>query len=163
MEEIFKDIPGYEGLYQVSNLGVVKTISNGKKKKEKILKQAIVKGQNRHYVTLYKNNITKKYKVHQLVAMGFLNHTPCGYEIVVDHINNDATDNRLENLQLISQRENAYKTQGNYSSQYKGVHWSKAHKKWISQTMINNKKVFLGNFNCELAAAVAYQNKIKQL
>jgi hypothetical protein len=161
--EIWKSIPNYEGLYEVSSLGSVKSLGSDKTRKERILKQAIVKNQNRYYVGLCKNNIKKKYKVHQLVAMAFLNHTPCGYKVVVDHINNDSTDNRLENLQLITQRENAYKTQGKYSSKYKGVCWHKNSKKWRARIHFNGKNITIGYFKCELAASVAYQNKLKEL
>jgi ribosomal protein L15E len=72
--------------------------------------------------------------------MAFLNHTPCGYKIVVDHIdNNIKTDNRLENLQLITQRENVSKDIKNTSSKYIGVCWHKKAKKWRSSIQINGK------------------------
>jgi hypothetical protein len=70
--EIWKDVPNYDGFYQVSNLGNVKSFY---KKNEKILKQGI----NRYgykFVSLSKNNKQKTIKTHQLVAMAFLNHTP---------------------------------------------------------------------------------------
>ena len=69
----------------------------------------------------------------------------------------------LENLQLISQRENVYKTQGKYSSKYKGVSWDKEKNKWRTKIRINGKLIHLGYFNCELAASAAYQNKLKTI
>lgn len=169
MEEIFKDIPGYEGLYQVSNLGRVKSLSrlnfsNGfyRRQKERILSPA---SHRKGYLicVLCKNTHRKTIKIHQLVAMAFLNHTPCGMLLVVDHINDNKLDNRLENLQIITNRENSFKTQGKYTSNYKGVCWYNRDKKWVSKIQINGKTITLGRFNCELAAHQAYQNKLKDI
>ena len=157
-KEIFKDIPGYEGLYQVSNQGRVKSFMKGK---EKILKQP-TNSSGYLQVTIYRNG-AKIYKVHALVAMAFLNHTPCGHNLVVDHINDDKLDNRVENLQVVTQRFNACKTQGRYTSKYKGVSWRKDARKWISRMYINGKLKHLGYFKCELAASYAYQMGLKSL
>ena len=93
MEEIWVDIKGYEGLYQVSNQGRVKKIyKNGK---IRILKTRL---DNNGYlcVTLSKNNKPKIFKIHRLIATHFIpnpDNKPC-----VDHINTIRTDNRIENL-----------------------------------------------------------------
>jgi hypothetical protein len=169
MEEIFKDIPGYEGLYQVSNLGNVKSIpreqrcTNGYRiTKEKILKQSI-DGGGYFNISIYKDGIAKTIKVHQLVAIAFLNHMPCGHKLVIDHINDDKLDNRVENLQIVTQRFNCKKTQSKYSSKYKGVSWYKPTQKWVSNIRIRGKLFNLGYFKCELAAHLAYQNKLKEI
>ena len=71
IEEIWKDIPDYEGLYQVSNLGRVKNLNNYHSKTEKILKLIIhPKGYVR--VTLFKNRKPKSIFVHQLVGICFI-------------------------------------------------------------------------------------------
>jgi hypothetical protein len=162
MQEIFKDIPGYEKFYQVSNLGSVKSLGNNKKRKEKLLKAAL---NNKGYytVSLSKDFKMKTIQVHQLVAMAFLNHKPHGHKIVVDHINNIKTDNRLENLQLISHRENASKDRKGYSSKYVGVHLCKIVNKWISRIYINGKTKHLGIFDNELLAKKAYQKALNEL
>lgn len=154
-EEEFKDIPGFEG-YQVSNFGRVKSL-----KKSKILKNRI--GTTGYfYLSICANSKCRTRKVHQLVAMAFLNHTPCGYKLVVDHINNDKLDNRLENLQLITARENSSKnTKG--SSKYIGVSWDKQSKKWKASIEIDGIKKNLGRFRCETIAHLAYQNKLKEI
>jgi hypothetical protein len=170
MEEIWKDIPDYEGLYQVSNLGRVKSlpkewVAGGGallKHNGKLLKQG--KSSSGYYnVNLSKDSIIRNFCVHQLVAIAFLGHIPNRMELVVDHINDNPTDNRVENLQIVTQRFNAFKTQGIYSSKYKGVSWDKNAKKWVAQITISRKVKNLGRFNCELKANQAYENALKNL
>lgn len=164
MEEIWKDIANYEGLYQVSNLGVVKSLSRPIKRngyficEEKILKNGLSKN---GYYTVSLNG--KSYYIHKLVAIAFLNHTPCNYKLVIDHKNDNQLDNRVNNLQIVTQRENACKTQGRYSSKYKGVSWHKRRNKWVAGIRIDGKSIYLGAFNCELAASISYQNKLKEI
>jgi hypothetical protein len=114
-------------------------------------------------VGLAKNKIQKRYSVHQLVAIAFLNHKPCGLNLVIDHINDNKLDNRVENLQIVTNRYNCCKTQGRYSSQYKGVSWNKYSNKWLSRIVINEKQKFLGYFTDEKEAHLAYQNALKQI
>ena len=169
MQEIWKDIPNYEEIYQVSNLGNVKSLSREnysgkgmKISKERILKQHL---DNRYYyqVKLYKDKKLKTFKVHKLVAMAFLNHTPCGYKLVVDHINDNSLDNRIENLQVVSQRDNAFKTQGKYTSKYKGVFWNKERNKWQTNIYINGKTKHLGRFDSEYEAHLKYQEALNNI
>jgi hypothetical protein len=159
MQEVFKDIPNYEGIYQVSNLGNVKSL---KFNKEKIIKSGL---NSRGYmvVVLSKQSIRETRSVHQLVALVFMNHKSIKTKIVIDHINDIKTDNRLKNLQIVSHRFNIYKTKIGYSSNYKGVHFSNFYKKWIAKIQINKRSINLGYFDCELKAHLAYQNKLKQL
>ena len=95
MEEVWKDIKGYEGLYQVSSLGKVKNL-----KYNKILKRTINKG-GYMVVSLSKNNKSKKYYVHRLVAQTFIENN------IVNHKNFNKLDNRVENLEWCSQEYNA--------------------------------------------------------
>ena len=160
--EIWKDIVGYEGLYQVSNMGNVKSLNYNRTGKERLLKlNTNTYGYNR--ISLSKNSITKDFKVHQLMAIVFLNHTPNGNTLVVDHINDIKTDNRLENLQVVTNRFNSRKTQGNYSSKYKGVCLKRKTNKWGACISIDGKLKHLGYFEKEYDAHVAYQNKLLSL
>jgi hypothetical protein len=161
MEEIFKDIPGYDGLYQVSNLGNVKSLNYKRSNNEKILKKVICG--NYYVVCLSKDNKIKNKYVHQLVAMAFLNHIPDGHKLVVDHMNFNKIDNRVDNLQLVSQRENTHRNEKIYSSKFKGVYWYKKLNKWKSQININGEKLHLGYFTDELEAHKTYQNKLKEI
>jgi hypothetical protein len=159
MNEIWKDVIGYEGIYQVSSLGRVKSL---KFDKEKILKPSLNSRGYKH-VSLSSNNNKRTKKVHVLVSETFLNHKTCGMLLVIDHINDNPLDNRLENLQIVTTRFNTCKTQGKYSSQYKGVSWCKRDKVWKSSIRINGILVHLGRFKNEYDAHIAYQNKLLTL
>lgn len=157
MQEIWKPIPGYKNYYKVSNLGNVISLRTNKKMKGSLSRRGY------HSVVLSVNTFEKTFFTHQLVAMAFLGHKLNGMKLVVDHINNDKLDNRVENLQIVTQRENSYRLQGTYSSKYKGVCWFASRKKWISRIHINGKTHHLGYFTNELEASEAYKNKLKTL
>jgi len=153
--EIWKTIDGYED-YQVSSLGNVKSL---KQSKERILKLTIDdKGYKR--VGFCFKGTRKIFKVHKLVAMSFHGHIPNGYNIVVDHINNNKLDNRAINIQLISMRENASKDRVGGSSSFVGVSWCKKHRKWQSFIRFNERKIRLGHFDKEIDAADAYKKAL---
>jgi hypothetical protein len=170
-KEIFKDVPNYEGLYQVSNLGNVKslpkniTMPNGgiRVQPERILKPS--KNCDGYYlVVLCKEGKQKTIKIHTLVAMAWLNHEPDGTtRIVPDHKNNIKTDNRAENLELLTHRQNIEKAYLNKktSSQYTGVYWNKNRNKWHAQITIDSKMIHLGSFNEEYESHLAYQKALK--
>ena len=111
MTEIWKDITGYDGLYQVSNLGNVKSVEkyvnvNNKFKrkiKERIIKPSIVyNGYLR--VCLAKDGVHKMHRVHRLVAETFLENIKC-YEDV-NHIDGDKLNNNIDNLEWCSRKQN---------------------------------------------------------
>lgn len=159
--EIWKDVIGYEGLYQVSNLGSIKSLGNDKTKKERILKDRINKfGYLR--VVLYKYGNTKNKSVHQIVAESFLNHTVFGMELVINHKNFIRNDNRVENLEIVTARENSNQKHIESTSKYVGVHFHKLSNKWQSQIYINGKQKYLGLFDNEIDAHNSYQ-KAKEL
>lgn len=167
-EEIWKDVPNYEGLYQVSNYGMVKSLErkashkngNFHTVKEKILKQTMCKGYLK--VTLCKNNKLKNFPIHKLLAVTFLNHVPCGHKLVVDHIDNNQLNNNLDNLQIITSRENLSKDKKNFTSKFIGVSWCKTNKKFVSAITIEGIRKSLGHFDCEILASEAYQKTLSE-
>lgn len=115
MEEIWKDIRGYEGLYQISNLGRVKRLKrqyetynnltrryNTRIVNEKIIKGTISKGYNR--IVLTKDKIEKNYFVHRLVIENFVRKVKENENI--DHIDFNKLNNNINNLEIVSIDEN---------------------------------------------------------
>lgn len=157
--EIWKKIKDYPN-YQVSNLGNVKSLNYNGTKIERTLKPSLdINGYLR--INLYNNCKMKYFKIHQLVAIVFLNHIPDGRNLVVNHINFVKTDNRLENLEIVTMRENSNKKHLKSSSQYVGV--SKHLNKWRAIIKIKQKNTHLGLFETEIEASNAYQKALHNL
>ena len=99
--EVWKDIPGYEGLYQVSNMGNVKSLFRYKKQLKPMMT-------NSGYlqINLFKNKIRKVFLVHRLVAIVFLDNPQNKEE--VNHIDECKTNNKLSNLEWVTRTENSY-------------------------------------------------------
>lgn len=147
--EIWKDITGYEGLYQVSNLGNVRN-TNGKILKDRFRKEY-------KSVVLYKNKIGKPYSNHRLVAYEFIlnvNNKPC-----VNHINGNKIDNVVSNLEWVNSRENSSHRYINKTLPT-GVSKVKKCQKYTAQIIVNKKKIYLGNFDLPSEASKAYNNAI---
>jgi len=170
--EIFKDVKGYEGLYQVSNLGNVKSLSRKRSPRVFIMKKSLGSC-GRYVVGFKKDKKSKNHYIHQLVAIAFLNHTPNGHAIVVDHIDNNPLNNNLNNLQIITNRENNTKDRVNKNGltgvcKLKIKYKTKSGKEkeyvyFSSMIYINGKSVFLGSYKTKEEAAKKYQDKLAEL
>lgn len=101
MKEIWKDIEGYEGLYQISNKGRVKSFYNHN---GKIFVKPNIDVWGYERVDLSKNKNEKHYKVHRLVAKAFIpnpNNYPC-----INHKDENKTNNCVDNLEWCSHKYN---------------------------------------------------------
>ena len=116
MEEVWKDIKGFEGLYQVSNLGRVKSLeryrSNHSKlqKVEEKIKSTREDAQGYLLVDLYKDNKQKTVRVHRLVAEAFIPNIE--NKETVNHLDGDKSNNKVNNLEWATfkeQNEHFYK------------------------------------------------------
>lgn len=103
MKEEWRYIKGYEGKYQISNLGRVKSLGNNKNKKEKILSNTPRKD-GYLMVCLYKNGKGKPFTVHRLVALHFIDN-PNNYE-EVNHKDENKQNNSIDNLEWCTREYN---------------------------------------------------------
>lgn len=127
-EEVWKDIQGYEGRYQVSSLGRVKSYTRAKNPEGIVLKFSEVDGYNRVGIT-DSSGYRRHFLAHRLVAMAFIpniNNKP-----QVNHIDSNRKNNNVKNLEWVTNRENSI-----HSWEYGGREMSEEHKSKVSKTRI---------------------------
>ena len=132
MGEIWKDIQNYEGSYQVSNYGRIKSLNYRHTGKEQILKQSKNKGGYK-YILLGSNKKRKYYLIHRLVAMTFISNPRNLPEI--NHKDENKTNNKVENLEWCTRKYNAnYGTRNEkVKEKLKGKIFTEEHKNKISE------------------------------
>lgn len=171
MKEIWKDIKGYEGYYQVSDLGRVRSLDrvvpHNLGKKERHIKSRIITPweipQGYLCVSLSKDGSVLKERISKLVAAAFLkDYVP---SVFVDHINENRKDNRLSNLRTCNNGENMRNRgpQKNNKSGFKGVYQDKKSGKWISKINFESKAYHCGLYKNKEDAARAYDIKCLEL
>ena len=142
-KEIWKDIPGYEGIYQASNLGRIRSF---KRNKVLILKQSEDRfGYYRIQLSL--NDVGKNASVHRLVWSAFNGPIPEGLQI--NHLNENKSDNRLENLSLCTAKENV-----NYGTCI--ARRAKKHSKPVIQFDKNGNFIKEWTSSCEIQRQLGY-------
>ena len=146
-EEIWKDIADYEGLYQVSNLGRVKSLPWAQKhqtgtyftKRTRFIKISIGTGFNGYScVALTKNSIQKGYFMHRVIAKAFIPNPE--NKPMINHINGVKTDNRIENLEWVTRSENT-------------IH--------AFATGLNKPKFGVDNFNTKLSEEQVHEIRLR--
>jgi len=143
MEE-YTQIPGFEN-YAISRRGEVKNL-----KRNTVLNPFIC--QKYLTVSLFADGKRKPMHIHKIMAITYLGHTPNGSKLVVDHINKIKTDNRLENLQVITQRENLSRS----IDKELPIGVRKVGNKYTSYIRIGDKRPYLGTYNTPEEAHQAY-------
>lgn len=145
MTEVFKDINGYEGLYQVSNLGNVKSLNYLRTGKERILKPGERRGYL--YVTLCKDIKHKNYDIQRLVADAFIPnplHLPC-----INHKDENKHNNFIENLEWCTY---------SYNNTYNNRHLKVAEKQSIAIYCVELNKVFPSTREACRITGIHHQN-----
>ena len=159
MEEIWKDIQGYEGFYQVSNLGKVKSLKRIVKHnkggnqniKEKILKQSLT-GSGYLTIVLSKNGIKERFLTHRLVCQSFLNNDLT--KRTVNHKDCNKLNNELTNLEWMTDSENQIHSLENGIKPKGSNH---ANSKLTEQNVIEIRNSTLSNIDLSKIYKVAHQ------
>ena len=126
------------------------------------LKKWLINGEG--YVCTWINKGTKILRLHNYI----LNHTP-SKNSMIDHINHNKLDNRKDNLRIVTHQQNMWNRQKNINktiSKYKGVSYIKQEhriKRWVAYLFLNKKRITIGRFLTEKEAALAYDNKAKEI
>ena len=154
--EIWKDILGFEGLYQISNYGNVKSckrLVNGKYGSQRVVNERLLSlGKDRDgylMAILCQEGIKKTVKIHRLVANAFIDMIEG--KNLVNHIDSIKSNNLVSNLEWVSSLENNChsKSKLKSSSKYTGVSFHKKDKLFRSSICFNGKNVYLGSFKKE--------------
>lgn len=120
--EQWKDIQGFEGLYQVSNTGLVRSLGNGKSYNSKHRIPRLIKqkhNQRYMYVSLCNDSKFKSCRVHRLVANAFIQNPLNKKE--VNHIDGDKLNNNVTNLEWSTSKENHAHAKQNGLSHHEGA------------------------------------------
>ena len=158
-KEIWKELEEYNGVYLISSFGNVIRFRNNKMiDLKKRLNQA---GYLR--TTLHLNGKRKTIQIHQLVAIAFLGHVPCGMELVINHKDFNKQNNMVTNLEIVTNRENSNRQHIKSSSKYVGVDYMKSNGKFRARIVYKGSLLHIGLFENELEASKAYLNKLKEI
>lgn len=167
--EKWKDVVGYEGYYQISNFGRIKSLNRNETNINGISRR--LKGSLKNsfmscgyvLVTLSKNCENKSHTIHRLVAEAFIPNPDNLDE--VNHKDRNKRNNFLSNLEWCTSRENTHHARKRMtsSSKYVGVSYDKQNfsKPWLSRITIDRKTKFLGRFETEELAFEAYKLECK--
>lgn len=163
-EELWKDIEGFEGHYQVSNLGRVMSLVTNHGRPQRKLKPQYIR--NYPYVNLSLKDKSYRKDVHRMVAIAFVPNPD--NKPMVNHIDGVKLNNNASNLEWATCSENhkhAYasgmrSSNGTVtglklgrSSKYHNVSWDSERSKWMAAPKVNGKQMFMCRFDSEVEAA----------
>jgi hypothetical protein len=168
--EIWKDIKNFEGRYQVSNTGKVRSLDRVivcSNHKERCFKGCILSTTNKKSkyksITLTEPGYRRTNFCHVLVASHFIDDIPKGMS--VNHKDSNTLNNHVDNLEIVSIRDNTRHAMNkkDTSSRHIGVYWDKKPRKWKASIHINGSGKNLGRFKHEEDAKKAVDAFIKKM
>ena len=161
MQEIWKDIPQFEGKYQASSLGRIMSLNYlGHKGKTQIRKT--YSGQGYEHIMVMDTKGKKRFLgVHVLVAMAFLNHIPDGNNLVVDHIDKNPLNNNLSNLRILPNGINSNKDRKRKYDLPMGIDIHQKSGKYRARCGTRKQPINVGLFH-NLEDAIQALNKTKE-
>lgn len=144
------EVLGFEGLYCVTDEGEVYSLKTGRKITQKNQRGYM-------YVHLSSKGVSYNIRVNRLVMSSFMRKKIDG-RFVVDHIDNNKLNNRLDNLRLLTNGENTVR--GKSLKYPRGVCYYEHIKKYGANIQINHKRYFLGTFDTEKEASKTYEQAL---
>ena len=164
MEELWLPVPDFEGYYEVSNLGRIKSLSRIVHVTNRVLKEKFnsmhLKRDGYHSVLLRKPGVKKTIQLHRIVAKAFIKNPD--NKDAVNHIDGNKLNNCVNNLEWVSNRENSCHYYSNINSGTPvGVHYRKERNKYCAHIHVNKKKVWLGQYDTKEQAYEARVNYLK--
>jgi len=161
MTEIWKPVVGYEGYYDVSSRGRIRSVNTKRRRKivSRILKSGL-RPDGYHNVVLSREGVTRTRTVHRIVAEAFLGPS----ELTVNHRDGDRGNNSVGNLEWLSIRENIHVGDlCKKGSQFAGVAPDAKTGKWISRIQVDGRRIYLGTFDSEQEAALAFEGALEKV
>jgi hypothetical protein len=181
--EIWKEVVGYEGYYEVSNFGNIRSLDRcivNKYEREifikgKTLSKSIGKvtqtynirgsknGYRKSYIRVFlsKGTDKKNFSVHRLVFEAFVGNID---GVMIDHIDNDPLNNRLDNLQVTNNRQNQLKELiRKNGTDGLGTCFDKQYRVWVSRISYKAKTIRLGSFKTREAANFFYELALESI
>ena len=171
--EIWKEVPGLNGYYLASNFGRIYSIEreyrikmvNGKFQEKKsvgrLLNQMITPGVYLR-IQISIDGFKRKYYSHVLIARAFLN--PIEGKEVVNHKDFNKTNNNIENLEWVNNRENSiHYFQQNTKTGRAGIHFRENRSRYSGLILHKGKRHNCGYHKTFELAEIAYDNKLKEL
>lgn len=163
--EIWKPIPGYEGIYEISSWGNVRSLERWQKIRGNSIRLQPSKLLSINYTGVYpqiclsKNNQKKSFRVHLIVDFVFFDIVD--YDYIINHKDLNKKNNYYKNIERINHRENTshyFKNNFEKTSKFTGVSYDKSKPKrpWVASFRYNKKCVKLGNFESEEEAHQVY-------
>ena len=168
--EEWRCVAEYEGLYEVSSLGRIRSLGHttvDTKNVERSFKGRVLNlstdSNGYNIKTLYLNRERCAFRLHRLIAQAFIPN-PNGLPYI-DHIDGNKENNNINNLEWVTAQENTerYHSKIESSSKYNKVSFSPSHKKWIAQLLVDGKSIHIGSFDSEEEAHFAQVLSKKEL
>jgi hypothetical protein len=154
---------GEETNIEVNELGEVRKVPKTWMKRKHSQKLSKLSINDKGYLIVGFKTINLDAKimyVHKIIAMVFLNHTSCGMNFVVDHIDRNKINNCLNNLRIVTSRGNA--NNRNKTSKY-GTGVYKRCNKYATEITYNSKYYYIATFNSQNEASIAYNKAVKEI
>ncbi len=164
--EIWKEIPEYEGYYEVSNYGNIRTMNRFIVNSKGIKSYYVSKYRNPsvydyRIILLSKNGKVKGFKISRLVALLFVSGRNLEKNIV-NHIDGNKLNDYFKNLEWCTSSQNSIhsfeKGMSIKKNKVSGIFYEKRRNKWASYLYRNNKNIFIGRFNTQEEAIIKRKN-----